>query len=110
VVYQAEATKPADVLKLVEEATDGQLADVVINNVNVEDTEMATILAAKDDGIIYFFSMATSFTKAALGAEGIGKDATMLIGNGYARDHAAISLQVIRDNPKLRELFTRLYT
>lgn len=110
VVYQAEATRPADVLKLVEEATDGQLADVVINNVNVPDTEMTTILAAKDDGIIYFFSMATSFTKAALGAEGIGKDATMLIGNGYAKDHAVISLQVIRDNPKLRELFTRLYT
>ena len=110
VVYQAEATKPAEVLKLVEEATEGQLADVVINNVNVPDTEMATILAAKDDGIIYFFSMATSFTKAALGAEGIGKDATMLIGNGYAKDHAVISLQVIRDNPKLRELFTRLYT
>jgi len=110
VVYQAEATKPAEVLKLVEEATDGQLADVVINNVNVPDTEMATILAAKDDGIIYFFSMATSFTKAALGAEGIGKDATMLIGNGYARGHAELSLQVIRDNPRLRELFTRLYT
>jgi hypothetical protein len=29
--------------------------------------------------------MATSFTKAALGAEGVGKDVTMIIGNGYTK-------------------------
>jgi len=27
--------------------------------------------------------MATSFTKAALGAEGVGSDVTMIVGNGY---------------------------
>ena len=65
------------------ELTDGELCDIVINNVNIENTEMASILACKDGGLVYFFSMATSFTKAALGAEGVGKDVDMIIGNGY---------------------------
>jgi len=46
----------------------------VINNVNIQNTEMGSILMCKDRGVVYFFSMATSFTKAALGAEGVGKD------------------------------------
>ncbi len=53
--------------------------------------------------------MATSFTAAALGAEGVGKDITMLIGNGYTTDHAAIALNALRENPKLRELFESTY-
>ena len=62
-----------------------------------------------DDGLVYFFSMATSFTKAALGAEGIGKDVTMIIGNGYTKNHAQITLDVLRENPKLRKLFDEKY-
>jgi L-erythro-3,5-diaminohexanoate dehydrogenase len=38
---------------------------------------MASILCTKEDGIAYFFSMATDFTKATLGAEGVGKDIKM---------------------------------
>jgi L-erythro-3,5-diaminohexanoate dehydrogenase len=53
--------------------------------------------------------MATSFTAAALGAEGVGKDVNMLIGNGYTKDHAKITLQVLRENPKLRQLFEEIY-
>ncbi len=110
VVIQGDATKPAEVLDMVEEVTDGGLADVVINNVNIQDTEMASILTCKDGGLIYFFSMATSFTKAALGAEGVGKDVEMIIGNGYTTGHADISLEILRENEKLKEIFTRLYT
>jgi len=54
--------------------------------------------------------MAVSFTKAALGAEGIGKDVTMIIGNGYTESHAEITLHQLRENPKLRELFEKKYT
>ena len=97
-------------MELVEEATNGEMADIVINNVNIPDTEMASILAAKDNAMIYFFSMATSFTKAALGAEGVGKDIEMIIGNGYTKDHAEISLELLRENDTLREIFTKLYT
>lgn len=109
IVLQGDATKPVEVLKMVEEATGGKLADVTINCVNIPDTEMSSILPTKDDGMIYFFSMATSFTKAALGAEGVGKDTAMIIGNGYTKDHAIISLHTLRENPKLREIFERLY-
>jgi L-erythro-3,5-diaminohexanoate dehydrogenase len=54
--------------------------------------------------------MATSFTAAALGAEGVGKDVTMIVGNGYTKDHAAISLNIMRESPVLRKIFEELYT
>ncbi len=91
------------------EVTDGKLADLVINCVNIENTEMASILACKDEGTVYFFSMATNFTKAALGAEGVGKDVNMIVGNGYTKDHAEITLQVLRESKPLRDLFQEMY-
>lgn len=89
--------------------TDGELADVVINVVNIQNTEMASVLACKDQGKVYFFSMATNFTKAALGAEGVGKDVDMIIGNGYCKDHAKVALQELRENQDLRNLFESMY-
>jgi L-erythro-3,5-diaminohexanoate dehydrogenase len=86
-----------------------QLADLVVNCVNVPGTELASILCARDGGIVYFFSMSTSFTAAALGAEGAGRDVTMMIGNGYTKGHAEIALQTLRDHPKLHEHFTATY-
>jgi len=53
--------------------------------------------------------MATSFTKAALGAEGVGSDVTMIVGNGYTKGHAEITLQLLRESEKLRKIFTELY-
>jgi L-erythro-3,5-diaminohexanoate dehydrogenase len=53
--------------------------------------------------------MATSFTKAALGAEGVGKDVNMIIGNGYTKDHAEISLQIMRESKGLKELYEEIY-
>ena len=109
VVIKADATDPLQVMKEVSEATGGQLADVVINCVNIPGTEMASIMAAKEGGTVYFFSMATSFTGAALGAEGIGKDVTMLIGNGYCKNHAIVALQTVRESPVLWKVFNELY-
>jgi len=109
-VIQADATDPLAVVKAVSAVTNGELADVVINCVNIPGTEMGSIMAAKDRGTVYFFSMATSFTGAALGAEGIGKDVTMLVGNGYCRDHAVIALQTVRENATLLETFKELYS
>jgi len=108
-VFSANATQPVEVLEKVEALTNGRLCDVVINCANVPNTEMASILSCRDRGTVYFFSMAVSFTKAALGAEGVGKDIDMFIGNGYARRHADISLNVLRENPRLKEVFTELY-
>jgi len=108
-VIVADATKPVEIYEKVKEITGEDVCDVVINNVNVPNTEMSSILITKDDGIVYFFSMATSFTKAALGAEGVGKDVQMIVGNGYAKNHADLTLGIIRDSEVIRELFEKLY-
>ena len=107
--FAANATDAIYVYNKIMELTNGKLADLVINCVNIPNTEMASILATKDGGTVYFFSMATSFTKAALGAEGVGKDVNMIVGNGYTKGHAAIALQVLRESPSLRKLFTEMY-
>lgn len=109
VCLEADATDAVGTLKKIEEVTNGELCDVVINCVNVENTEMASILSTKDDGLVYFFSMATSFTKAALGAEGVGKDVNMMIGNGYTKGHGEITLQIMRECKPLRDLYEKLF-
>jgi L-erythro-3,5-diaminohexanoate dehydrogenase len=53
--------------------------------------------------------MATSFTKAALGAEGTRKDIQMIIGNGYSEGHADLTLNIIRKNEYLKELYVKRY-
>ncbi len=108
-IFTADATIPVPVLEKIEELTGGQLCDITINNVNIPDTEMTSILCTKDTGMVYFFSMATSFTKAALGAEGVGSDVTMIVGNGYTKGHAEITLQLLRESDSLRKVFTELY-
>ena len=108
-VFSADATQPVPVMQKIQELTNGEMADVTINNVNIPDTEMTSILCTKDTGLVYFFSMATSFTKAALGAEGVGSDVTMIVGNGYTRGHAEITLQLLRESKALRDIFTELY-
>lgn len=108
-VFSADATQPVAVLEEIERLTNGEMCDITINNVNIPDTEMTSILCTKNTGVVYFFSMATSFTKAALGAEGVGSDVKMLIGNGYTKGHAEITLQELRESKALRDVFTELY-
>jgi L-erythro-3,5-diaminohexanoate dehydrogenase len=106
---QVDATDAVALMNAVAEVTGGRLADVVINCVNIANTEMGSILATRDGGKIYFFSMATSFTAAALGAEGVGKDIEMIVGNGYAKHHDQVALALLRESPQLRQLFEELY-
>ena len=105
---QADARDVFAMLDAVAEAMPG-LADVVVNCVNVPGTELPSILLTKSHGIVYFFSMSTSFTAAALGAEGVGKDVTMIVGNGYAEGHAKIALQTLRDHAPLHRYFVARY-
>jgi L-erythro-3,5-diaminohexanoate dehydrogenase len=83
--------------------------DLVVNCASVPGTEMASILAVRAGGTVIFFSMATSFTAAALGAEGVGKDATLLVGNGFVPGHAERTLALLRAHPPLRALFAARY-
>ncbi len=108
-VVVADCTKPVEVMEAALAVNNGQEYDLSICCVNMESCEMSAILPVHDGGKVYFFSMATSFTKAALGAEGIGKDVEMIIGNGYTKNHAQITLDVLRENEKLRKLFDEKY-
>jgi L-erythro-3,5-diaminohexanoate dehydrogenase len=54
--------------------------------------------------------MATSFSAAALGAEGLAADVTMLVGNGYVPGHAEFALDLLRTTPAVRSLFERRVT
>jgi L-erythro-3,5-diaminohexanoate dehydrogenase len=83
----------------------GRPADVTVVCVDVPGCEHGAILATADGGTVVFFSMATSFAAAALGAEGVAADVTMLIGNGFVPGHAAFALDLVRGEPALRSLF-----
>ena len=108
-VFSGDATNPVETMQIVSDLTNGKMADITINNVNIPDTEMTSVLCTRENGTVYFFSMATSFTKAALGAEGVGADVNMIIGNGYTKGHAEITLQELRENAELRKVFEELY-
>lgn len=76
-------------------------ADLTLVVVSSPGCEQAAILLTASEGTIVFFSMATSFTAAALGAEGVGSAARLLIGSGYAPDRGAYALELVRRHPAL---------
>lgn len=88
-------------------ASAGGPADVTVVCVDVPGCEAGAILATAPRGTLVFFSMATSFSAAALGAEGLAADVTMLIGNGFVPGHAELALDLVRSEPGVRALFER---
>ncbi|MEV4253366.1 hypothetical protein AB0J52_09360, partial [Spirillospora sp. NPDC049652] len=52
------------------------------------------VLGTAAGGTVVFFSMATSLPAAALGAEGLAADVTMLIATGTCGGHAEMALLV----------------
>src|SRR5829696_3940015 len=83
----------------------GEPVEVSVVCVDVPGCEHGAILVTRPGGTVVFFSMATSFPAAALGAEGLVADVTMLIGNGYVPGHAALALELVRSTPGVRALF-----
>lgn len=98
-VVVADATDPLAVAAAV-----GTPADLTVVCVDAPGAEHGAILATADGGCVVFFSMATSFSAAALGAEGMAADVTMLVGNGYTPGHAALALDLYRENRGVRAL------
>jgi len=103
-VALADARDPVALAGAVTAALGGP-ADVTVVCVDVPGCEHGAILATAEGGTVIFFSMATSFPAAALGAEGLAADVTMLIGNGYLPGHADFALEIFRAVPGVRELF-----
>ena len=83
----------------------GEPVDVTVVCVDVPGCEHGAILTTRAGGTVVFFSMATSFPAAALAAEGLAADVTMLIGNGYVPGHAELALDLVRTDPGVRMLF-----
>jgi len=98
-VVVADATDPLAVAAAV-----GEPADLTVVCVDAPRAEHGAILATAQGGTVVFFSMATSFAQAALGAEGMAADVTMLVGNGYTPGHAALALDLYRRNAGVRAL------
>ena len=101
-IVTADARDPVAVASAV-----GQPADVTVVCVDVPGAEGGAILATAAGGTVIFFSMATSFAAAALGAEGLGADITMLVGNGFVPGHAAMALDLVRTDQGVQFLFKR---
>jgi L-erythro-3,5-diaminohexanoate dehydrogenase len=102
-----DCTDPVAASEAVVEAFEGRLADIVFVCTNVPGCEGAAILSCEDEGRVVFFSMATSFTSAALIAEGLAKYPEMTIGNGYVPGHARLALDLVRSEPALLKRFDR---
>ncbi len=102
-VVVADARSPLGLSSAVEAA--GGPADVTVVCVDVPGCEQPAILATAPGGTIIYFSMATSFAAAALGAEGLAADVRMLVGNGYVPGHADLALGLVRGDDALRGLF-----
>jgi len=102
-VVIADATDPIGVSSAIEAA--GGPADVTVVCVDVPGCEGGAILSTAQRGTVIFFSMATSFTAAALGAEGVAADITMLVGNGYSSGHAELAIDLVRSVPGVRQIF-----
>jgi L-erythro-3,5-diaminohexanoate dehydrogenase len=100
-VHLIDLRNPIKAFETLSLATDGRLADLTVNTTNIPGTEGATILSTRQGGRIFFFSMATSFTGAALTAEGAGRDVQMLIGNGYTTGWVDMTFQLYRSDPSL---------
>jgi L-erythro-3,5-diaminohexanoate dehydrogenase len=99
-VVIADARDPVAVAAAV-----GEPVDVMMVCVDVPGCEHGAILATAAGGTVVFFSMATSFAAAALGAEGLAADVTMLVGNGYVPGHAGYALGLVREVSAVRKLF-----
>jgi L-erythro-3,5-diaminohexanoate dehydrogenase len=102
-VVIADARDPIALRDAVQKA--GGPADVTVVCVDVPGCEGGAILATAEQGTVIFFSMATSFSAAALGAEGLAADVKMIVGNGYVPGHAAYAMELLRSNQGVRGLF-----
>ena len=78
-------------------------ADLTVVVVNASGCESTAILLTAERGTVLFYSMATSFSTAALTADGMAADVTMLVGNGFAPDTGAYALDLVRRTPALRQ-------
>ena len=105
---KALRTEVADATDAIEFASRvGPAADLTVSCVDRRSVELGCILATRTDGHIVFFSMTTEFTRAALGAEGVGSGATLEMGNGFYPGHANLVTDILRRYPAVGGLLAQ---
>jgi L-erythro-3,5-diaminohexanoate dehydrogenase len=97
---QADVTDALSIARAIEAA-----ADLALLCTSVPGAEGAALVATASRGTIVFFSTATRFAAAALGADAVGSQATLVIPNGLTDDRGQLALELLRANPSLRLAF-----
>ena len=98
-VVVADVTDPLAVAAAV-----GEPVDVTVVCADTGGAEAAAVLVTADGGSVVFFSPATSFAAAALGADGMAADVTMVLGHDYTPGHAALAMELYRSDRGVRAL------
>ena len=80
-------------------------ADLTLVCTSAPGCEGTAILATDEAGTILFFSTATSFPAAALGADSVSSKTSLVIPNGYTDDRGGYALDLLRRLPALRAAF-----
>lgn len=91
-----------DPLRTAEQVKPFGPVDLTVVCVDAPGCEHSAVLATTATGTVIFFSMATSFAAAALGAEGLASQVEMIIGNGFVPGHAVLALEIVRTEPAVR--------
>lgn len=80
-------------------------ADLTLVCTSAPGCEGTAILATHERGTVLFFSTATSFPAAALGADAVASMAGLVIPNGYTDDRGDYTLDLLRRSAALRDAF-----
>jgi L-erythro-3,5-diaminohexanoate dehydrogenase len=101
-VVQADAT---DTVAVTRELVARGLprADLTLVCTSAPACEGTAILATNARGTVLFFSTATSFPAAALGADAVSSRTGLVIPNGYTDDRGGYALSLLRRSAALRE-------
>ncbi len=77
--------------------------DVVINCINSVNTEVASLVAVKPRGTIYFATLGCDYKFAGLTAESVGKEVGIIPYTGFMDGHAEYTLGLLRRFPRMQE-------
>lgn len=83
--------------------------DVVINCINSVNTELASLVAVKPKGTVYFATLGCDYKFAALTAESIGKEVFIIPYTGFMDGHAEYTLDLLRRFPRMQEAMQRQF-
>jgi len=104
-IYCYDVLKPLETYEKISKYEEE--VDLTINCINTNGTEMLSILCTKEDGTIYLASLGNNYKTMCLSAEGIAKDLNIIAYKGFSKNHAAFTIQLLKENPKLIELLNQ---